>query len=639
MFTPPHRRCLPLLLAFAAGCQEEPSTEPQPPSERPVYSAATLYQNVSIGMANQNGYAYSPDGTKILISSDESGIFNIYAIDLDDGNATQLSHSTDNAVIAISFFPGDRRVLATSDTGGNERTHLFVRSLDGAMTDITPGDDVRARFLRWEDGGDAFYAMTNEIDPSQMDIYRFDTTTLERSLVYRNESTLSIALVSPDGQLAVAQKEHSSADNDLIVIDLQSEDPTPRIATPHDGDVNHSAQTISPDSKTLIYTTDENGEFDEAWSYDLASGERSPYLTAEWDLVALDFSPSAKYRVWAVNADAHTEVHLDDLDQGREVSLRDLPPGDLSGIRFSRDESSIVLTVSSDTSPRNAYLVDLASGSAKRLTDTATDQVDESQLVRSQIVRYPSFDRMQIPAVLYRPHGASAEHPVPALVWVHGGPGGQSRQGYNPTIQHLVNHGYAVLAANNRGSSGYGKTFYHLDDKRHGTEDLDDIVYGGRYLASQNWVDGDRIGIIGASYGGYMVAAALAFRPDDFKVGIDIFGVTNWVRTLKQIPAWWADARNSLYDELGDPSTDEERLRMISPLFHANNINKPLLVIQGANDPRVLQVESDELVAIVRNNGTPVKYIVFPDEGHGFRRRDNRITASDAYVEFLDTHL
>ncbi len=136
-----------------------------------------------------------------------------------------------------------------------------------------------------------------------------------------------------------------------------------------------------------------------------------------------------------------------------------------------------------------------------------------------------------------------------------------------------------------------------------------------------------------------MVAAALAFRPDAFKVGIDIFGVTNWVRTLKQIPAWWADARNSLYDELGDPTTDEERLRMISPLFHANNIDKPLLVIQGANDPRVLQVESDELVATVRDNGTPVKYIVFPDEGHGFRRRDNRITASDAYVEFLDTHL
>ena len=196
-----------------------------------------------------------------------------------------------------------------------------------------------------------------------------------------------------------------------------------------------------------------------------------------------------------------------------------------------------------------------------------------------------------------------------------------------------------ILAANNRGSSGYGKTFYHLDDKRHGEEDLQDIVYGRKYLESLDWVDGDKIGVIGGSYGGYMVAAALAFEPEAFDVGINIFGVTNWVRTLKSIPPWWEAFKEALYDELGDPATDEERHRRISPLFHAENSVKPLLVIQGANDPRVLQVESDELVAAVQANEVPVDYVIFPDEGHGFRKRENRITASEAYVRFLNTYL
>ena len=260
-------------------------------------------------------------------------------------------------------------------------------------------------------------------------------------------------------------------------------------------------------------------------------------------------------------------------------------------------------------------------------------------LVEGKVVRYESYDRLEIPGILYKPHGASADAPVPALIMVHGGPGGQNRKGYNATVQHLVNNGYAVYAMNNRGSSGYGKTFFHMDDKKHGDVDLKDVVASKDFMAEYDWVDGDRIGIIGGSYGGYMVAAALAFEPEEFDVGINIFGVTNWVRTLKSIPPWWESFRESLYDEMGDPATDEERHRAISPLFHAENINKPLLVVQGANDPRVLQVESDELVEAVRQNDVPVEYIVFEDEGHGFRNKSNRIEASNAYVKFLDTYL
>ena len=295
--------------------------------------------------------------------------------------------------------------------------------------------------------------------------------------------------------------------------------------------------------------------------------------------------------------------------------------------------------LSSDTSPADAYVVDLEEGRSTRLTTALNPEVREADLVASEVVCYKSFDGLEIPSILYKPHGASASQKVAALVMVHGGPGGQSRTGYSAMIQHLVNHGYAVLAANNRGSSGYGKAFYHMDDRRHGEVDLDDIVHGRHYLASLDWVDAERIGIIGGSYGGYMVGAALAFRPDVFDVGINIFGVMNWVRTLTSIPPWWEAFKESLYDEMGDPSTDGERHRRISPLFHASNIRVPLLVVQGANDPRVLQAESDEIVAAVKASGVPVEYVLFPDEGHGFSKRENRITASEAYVGFLEQYL
>jgi dipeptidyl aminopeptidase/acylaminoacyl peptidase len=308
-------------------------------------------------------------------------------------------------------------------------------------------------------------------------------------------------------------------------------------------------------------------------------------------------------------------------------------------VRFSRDEARLALLVSSDTSPSDVYTIDLGAQRSARLTHALNPKIDEADLVETEVVRYPSFDGLKIPSILYKPQHASAAHKVPVLVWVHGGPGGQSRRGYSPTIQHLVNHGYGVLAANNRGSSGYGKTFFHLDDRKHGDVDLKDIVAAKQYLAGLDWVDAERVGIIGGSYGGYMVGAALAFSPDTFDVGIDIFGVMNWVRTLASIPSWWAAFKESLYDEMGDPATDGERHRSISPLFHAKNIRAPLLVVQGANDPRVLQVESDEIIAAVRENGVAVEYVLFPDEGHGFTKRANKIKASNAYVSFLDKYL
>ena len=320
-----------------------------------------------------------------------------------------------------------------------------------------------------------------------------------------------------------------------------------------------------------------------------------------------------------------------------------LPSGNVRFVRFSEDDTKLAFMLNGDTSPNDLYVMDMNDESgqspAKRLTTALNPAIDQDDLVEASIVRYESFDGTEIPSVLYKPKDASSDTKVPALVLVHGGPGGQTTKGYRALVQHLVNHGYAVLGANNRGSSGYGKTFFHMDDKAHGEGDLQDIVWGKKYLQSLDWVDSEKIGIIGGSYGGYMVAAALAFEPEEFDVGINIFGVTNWLRTLESIPPWWESFKEALYDEMGDPATDKERLTRISPLFHAQNIVKPLLVVQGANDPRVLQIESDEIVAAVKANDVPVDYLVFEDEGHGFRAKKNRIAASEAYVGFLNKYL
>jgi dipeptidyl aminopeptidase/acylaminoacyl peptidase len=296
--------------------------------------------------------------------------------------------------------------------------------------------------------------------------------------------------------------------------------------------------------------------------------------------------------------------------------------------------------VSGSATPSDLYVYDFATGESRRLTETLNPEINPDDLVQAQVVRFPSFDGVEIPAIYYKPKQATADNPVPALVWVHGGPGGQSRQSYNPLLQYLVNHGYAVLAVNNRGSSGYGKTFYRMDDQRHGEEDLKDCIAGKDWLAEQAYIDASAIGIIGGSYGGFMVMRAMTHTPTDFAVGVDIFGVTNWVRTLRSIPPWWESFKESLYQEMGDPySADSVRHYEISPVFHGDKVQNPVMVLQGGQDPRVLQVESDEMVAAIREQGVPVEYVLFEDEGHGFVKKENQIEGYGKILTFLDTYL
>jgi dipeptidyl aminopeptidase/acylaminoacyl peptidase len=625
-----------LLTGCGTSSKDPSSAAPTPPPQPAVYDAKAFFTTTSYGLAG--GFAWSADDQQLLMHSDESGIFNAYALTT-TGTKQPLTSSTKDSTYAVSWFPADGRILFSANQGGNELDHLFVRELDGTTRDLTPGEKTKAQFLGWSQDRSHLFVGTNERDARSFDVYRYAVQGYQRELLFRNDESLGIAEVAPDGSYVALTKPRNSADSDVYLFDSRKPKVKPKLITAHQGNVSHSVFAFTRDSKQLVYSTDQHGEFTQAWTYDLADGKQAPLIAASWDVAFVDYSESGRYRISATNNDARTAITILDNSTGKELQVPGVPAGDLSQLRFSRDEKRLALMVSSDTSPNDVYVVDLGSGAGQRLTQALNPQIKESDLVATQVVRYKSFDGLEIPSILYKPKSAAASAKVPALVWVHGGPGGQSRTGYSAMIQHLVNHGYAVLAANNRGSSGYGKTFFHMDDKRHGDVDLKDIVAGKDYLAAQDWVDGKRIGIIGGSYGGYMVGAALAFQPDAFAVGVDIFGVMNWVRTLESIPPWWQSSKPSLYDEMGDPATDAERHRRISPLFHTKNIKVPLLVVQGANDPRVLQVESDEIVQKVRDNGVPVEYVLFPDEGHGFTKRENRIKASDAFVSFLDKHL
>ncbi|KAA3639798.1 MAG: S9 family peptidase [Proteobacteria bacterium] len=619
---------------FLAACQQ-PSVKISPDSaadDFKVYDTEAFFDTTRLF-----GSSLNFDGSAVLVSSNETGIFNAYRVPIDGSPKTQLTDSDNNTIYAVSWFPQDDRILYTADQGGNELNHLYVRETDGIVKDLTPGDQLKARFISWHDNDRQFYVATNERDAKFFDVYLYAIDDYSRELVFTNEEGYNISGISPDGRWLVAGKTNSNADSDLYLFDLMVNQPAPQHITEHDGDVQFNVYNFTPDSEQLIYGSNANGEFNRAWRYDLSSQVHSPYYSADWDVSGVGFSDNGQYRVVAVNEDARTNLYITDLESNQPLALPDLPQGNLRGVNFSDDADTMVFYLATDTSPANLYVHQIGTDRVTRLSETGNPAIDENHLVSGEVRRFASFDGLQIPGILYKPKQA-AHQKVPALIYIHGGPGGQSRIGYSPLIQNLVNHGYAIFMINNRGSSGYGKTFFHLDDRKHGDHDLKDVVYNKYYLQSLDWVDGEKIAVIGGSYGGYLTMAAMAFT-DEFAVGINIFGVTNWVRTLKSIPPYWESFRKSLYDELGDPATDEERLRAISPVFFGHQVKSPVLIVQGANDPRVLKIESDDMVEAIRSGGTYVDYLVFDDEGHGFSKTANQITASKKYLAFLDAYL
>lgn len=604
----------------------------QAPEEVPTYTIEQFLANTALA-----GLSFSPDGSKLLVSSNASGVFNAYDYPTDGGEPRQLTQSTTDPRFVLGYLADGERFLFASDQGGNELNHLFVQQPDGTATDLTPGEGHRATFYGWAPDRTSFFFGTNERDQRIVDLYEMTTADFERSLLYQNDQGLQLAAVSPDRRYVAMTKAISTSDSDVYLFDRDAGEL--RNLTEHDGFQFNEAVDFDPSSSTLLYVSNADAEFQYLVSYDLASGDSRELVRPEWDVLGAEYSETGTYlSVW-INNDARTEIRVYGAATMEPVQLPELPEAEITSVEFSPDESRIAFYASTARSPRNLYVSDVGGGSVRQLSQTLNPEIDPDHMVAPKIVRFASYDGVEVPGLLFRPYGASADHPVPAVIQIHGGPGGQSRVGYREFVQYLVNHGYAVYAINNRGSSGYGKTFYRMDDQKHGEADLGDVVAAKQMLLDTGWVEEGKVGVLGGSYGGYLTLAAITFRPEEFAVGVDLFGISNWVRTLESIPPWWESIREALYQEMGNPETDSERLRRISPLFHAEQIQRPLMVLQGANDPRVLKVESDEIVEAARANGVPVEYLVFEDEGHGFLNKDNRQEAYRKILEFLDTYL
>ena len=596
------------------------------------YSVEDFYKNTDFA-----GASWSPDATKLLVSSNTSGIWNAYTISTLGAPPAPLTQSTTNSIFALSYFPTDERIVYASDEGGNELTHIYVREPNGTVTDVTPGKKLKASFLGWASNDSSFFVSTNERDPRFFDIYQISTNGLKRTLFYQNTEGLNLGPISRDARYVALVKSRTTSDADIYLYDRVA--ASTKNITPHSGLVSNAPADFSPDNSKLLFVSDSGREFASLRSYDLASGAKATVYEQKWDVMGANYSKGGRYLTVYVNDDAKFAARLLDASTLQPVQLGGMPDGLVRGVSVSRNDSAFAFYASDGSVPDEIYVGAIAGTSPNRLTNALNPSIRREDLVVPKVVRFKSYDSLEVPGLLYKPHQAAPDAKAPALVMVHGGPGGQAQVGYFALTQALVNHGYVVFDINNRGSSGYGKTFFAMDDKKHGEADLGDVVASKRMLAETGYVDTTKIGIIGGSYGGYMVLAALTLAPDAFKVGVDLFGISNWVRTLESIPPWWASFRDALYAELGDPKADSARLRRISPLFNADKIKAPLMVLQGANDPRVLKVESDEIVAAAQKNGVPVEYVIFPDEGHGFVKKPNEIKGYTAVLTFVDKYL
>ena len=621
-----------LLCVAIMSCNTSDTTETAPRDVK-QYSIEQFYKSTQVG-----GGSLSSDDARLLVSSNESGIYNAYEIDIASGQKKALTNSTKESVFANDYVPGSNSFIYSADKGGDENDHLYLQRPDGSVKDLTPGEKEKANFWGWSRDNKFLYYGSNKRDPRFFDLYKMDTTTWTPIMVYKNESGFDVGAISDDEVLLALVQPVTTSSSNLFLLNQQSKELKKINADSIES--NNNPMQFSNDNRFLYYTTDEGSEYQHVIKYDVSSGAKEKFYSTNWDVMYLYTSFNEKYRVVGVNEDGRNKLYIFDHKTGNAIDFPKNENGDVLAVNISRTENKMRLTIGDGKSPNNIYVYDFGTKELKKLTNTLNPEMDGNDLVSAEVVRYKSFDGLEIPAIYYKPQQAGKNQKVPALVWVHGGPGGQSRVGYFSLIQYLVNHGYAILAVNNRGSSGYGKTFYKMDDRNHGDKDLNDCVWGKKWLASQDYVDSTKIGIIGGSYGGYMTLAALAFKPEEFNVGVDIFGVSNWLRTLKEIPPYWESFKKALYEEIGDPNTaDTVRLKQYSPLLHASNIKKPLMVLQGANDPRVLKVESDEVVEAVKKNNVPVEYVIFPDEGHGFVKKENEIKGYGQILQFLDKHL
>lgn len=587
------------------------------------------------------GSAYSPsflpDGSRIAFISDLSGLPQVWIVDA-QGGWPDLLTSTDDQVSGMEWSPDGAWIAFSLAPGGGLNEQIYLIRPDGAgLTRITEGGKVNNRLSGWTSDGRFLRYTSNRRDPAALDGWLYDVTTGKSRLVAENPGIGSIEDVSRDGRWAVVFRLRSRGDSNLYLVDLESGKET--LLTPHDPPGSVGGGTFAPDGRTIWLGSNLGGDLGALARIRLGEdGSPGPVevVIERPDAELADFSVTEDGRTAALlwNAAGRSELELLDFASLERTPGPALPGGIAGGLDFSKDGRLLALTVSGSRLPSDVWVLDRSSGRLRQVTRSPHAGVDLDSLVEPELVRYPAHDGLELSGWLYRPKGASS--PGPVVVSFHGGPEGQERPRFNATYQALLARGISVFAPNVRGSSGFGKRFVNLDNGALRFDGIRDIRATTDFLVASGVADPGRLGIMGGSYGGYMTMAGVTEYPDLFAAGANLFGIVNFETFFAETEPWMAAISTVEY---GDPATQRDLLRKLSPIHKLDRVKAPLLVLHGANDTNVPVVEAEQVVESLRGRGVPVEYVLFPDEGHGFRKSPNRIRSTTAIVRWFEERL
>jgi dipeptidyl aminopeptidase/acylaminoacyl peptidase len=571
--------------------------------------------------------------------SDEGGRPDVWVQPTGGGPATQITH-VQGRLEDAAFSPKGNRLLYVADTGGDEFTHLYLTDSEGTGPRDLNADypaQRRAELVDWSVDGKTFLFLSNLRDEKFMDLCEYDVRSGKARRLWEASGAIGFGATSWDHQHFALVETLSDVNTNLYVVDRGGKKP--RLVTPHSADVFYSAVDFSRDGRTLFFTSNEGREFTSLYAMKLATGKSRAVLETPWDVNGAGLSRTGRYFYTQVNEDGAPRLALTVAKTGKPVALPTAPGGGGWHVNaFSPDDRYLAAELTSDVTPGVPYVIDLKKGTARPVAEALPPSLRNRKMAVGESVAIPSFDGRKVPAFLYRPEGAG---PHPAVVLVHGGPTSQSQRTFSPQLQYFLSKGYVALVPNVRGSTGYGKAYTKLDNKDFGGGPLKDVVACKNWLVKEASVSADKVAIIGGSYGGYMVLAAATFTPTEFAAHVDYFGVSELKSLVEGFPAYWASGASFIYAKFGNPKdpADQTFLHDRSPLYYADRIERPLLVVQGDRDVRVKKDQSDRIVEAVKKKGVPVYYLVLQNEGHGFSRNESRLSAFGATDRFLDRYI
>jgi len=605
-----------------------------------IREALTQYQNTrSAGLID-----WSANGESLYISTRFAEVSQIHRVDQPGGARHQLTWY-EEPVGGVARRPGSNTMAFLMDEGGSEFDQIYLFDpADGSRKMISDGESRNGGLVWSEDGRYLAFQSTRRNGRSN-DIWMFDFDSADEA---------ELVLEAPDGSWWGPVE--FSADNDklLIVQFVSANDSRIHVLDLDSGELTRIAGSGEDPSRNLPFgfdaegggvylSTDETGEFAElAWRPLDPTGEaRVISGDIPWSVQGLELNHARDAGVFVTNEDGISRVYRFDPANETYSRIESLPEGLVYGGSFSEDDTLLALVINNPRSPSDVHVLDWNSGELTRWTYSEVGGLDTERFVMPELIHYPTFDQVdgaprEIPAFVYRPQG---EGPHPVIIQIHGGPESQSRPGFSSTYQLWVDRlGAAVIRPNVRGSAGYGKSYLKLDNGLRREDSVRDIGALLDWIETQPDLDADRVAVYGGSYGGYMVLASAVHYSDRLRAAVDIVGISNFVTFLENTQDYRRDLRRVEYGDERDPEM-RAHLEAISPLNNVEKIDVPMFVVQGQNDPRVPVTEAEQIVAALREQGSPVWYMNALNEGHGYRRKENRDLYSEAVILFLETYL